>query len=118
MTFCVVDLLVTMPMIIANLTMAMIQLGGQLYPYHSWEEVHYGFGAVVQVTAAQLDRPGAQKIFDRYQLIRWAAPVSAVIFVALFCFSSEALKEYKRVCQSVKRRVLPKTEPLSSRRPM
>lgn len=110
MIFCGLDLLVTLPLVIYNFALTMVQWGGKLFPDWQWDEVHYGFGTVLQITAEELSEE-SRSLFDRYQLIRWAAPISALLFVALFCFSAEALREYKRAFEKVKTKLSTKKQP-------
>ena len=74
--------------------------GIQLFPWISWENVHYNFSRVEFVPSVIWRSIPAFN--TSVELTRWLFPVSAFLFFALFGFASEAQKQYRslfRRCQ-------------------
>ncbi|KAH6907369.1 pheromone receptor Rcb2 B44 [Coprinopsis sp. MPI-PUGE-AT-0042] len=61
-------------------------------PYISWEDTHWGYSQIQQVPRAIW---GMSKLLTvSFELTRWLAPFSAILFFIFFGFAEEAKKQY------------------------
>lgn len=109
MAFCLVDMIVTIPITVGNLASELHDT--ELLPYDSWANVHYQWDTVVQIPATAFDDPGLRSAFSRFDLVRWSAPVAALIFFAIFGLTQDAVTEYRRLCRRSAQALLPTTKP-------
>lgn len=71
-------------------------------PYISWEDTHWGYSNVLQVPRAIW---GMSKLLTvSFELTRWLAPFSAILFFIFFGFAEEAKKQYGAAITSVLKR--------------
>lgn len=111
MAFCTIDMLITIPFTIGNLASQLRDFHGELQPYTSWADVHYGWSAVAQIPAAAFDTPSTESAFSRFDLVRWSAPIAAFIFFAIFGLTQDAVSEYRRILRGLKNAAsLPKSK--------
>ncbi|KIM26532.1 hypothetical protein M408DRAFT_330503 [Serendipita vermifera MAFF 305830] len=92
MALASVELVVVLPLNIFSLVSNMTN--GTLYPYTSWDDVHYNFGRVVYMTNFALT--SNRKFYTEFTVARWVIPLSGFLFFLFFGLSIEARKDYNR----------------------
>lgn len=103
--FCLVDVLITIPFTVGNLASELRDT--PLQSYSSWADVHYDWNTVVQIPAAAFDAPGLQSAFSRFDLVRWSAPIAAIVLFAIFGLTQDAITEYRRLFRKSRKALLP-----------
>jgi hypothetical protein len=80
MLLTVTDIALTFPIALGIGIRQFVRVAAEALPYTSWDDIHHGFGAVVEVPASAWDVPGGLEIFALLCLGRWIVPASAFIF--------------------------------------
>ncbi|KAF8894930.1 pheromone A receptor-domain-containing protein [Gymnopilus junonius] len=76
---------------------------GEVRPWISWEDTHYGFSRVDQVPAVLWRADPTANV--SIEMSRWLVIVCGLVFFAFFGFADEAQKHYKLAFDSVAKRV-------------
>ncbi|CAO1634154.1 unnamed protein product [Parajaminaea phylloscopi] len=112
MAFCSVDMLLTVPFTVINLTLLLRESNGTLKPYTSWSDVHFDFGTVLPIPASAFGTEVPASSFHRFNMTRWSAPIASFVFFALFGMTQDAMQEYRRVYRAISRhaqhRIMPR----------
>ncbi|KAJ3518134.1 hypothetical protein NLJ89_g68 [Agrocybe chaxingu] len=76
---------------------------GQVQPWISWEDTHWGFSRVDQIPAMMWKADVTTKV--SLEMTRWLVVVCGLVFFLFFGFADEAQKHYKLAFSSVAKRV-------------
>ncbi|KXN85251.1 Pheromone B alpha 3 receptor [Leucoagaricus sp. SymC.cos] len=76
---------------------------GQIPPWISWADTHWGFSRVDQIPA-MLWRANSRQAIG-IEMFRWSTVICAIIFFLYFGFADEAIKNYRSAVSSVAKRV-------------
>lgn len=80
MLLCLCEVIYALPFTLVEQIKQLTLLEGNLLPYTSWEDVHYGFAQVLQIPSSVFDESSeARTAFVYIELARWVGPVSAFI---------------------------------------
>lgn len=95
-----VDFCFTIPIAIWGIVSG--ALTGDISPWVSWADTHWGYARVFQIPRVVLDQdPTAVAALET---IRWAAVVCAFVFFGFFGFADEAKKNYRLLASTVTKR--------------
>lgn len=108
MSFCLVDMLITIPFTVGNLAAELSETS--LASYDGWANVHYDWNTIVQIPAAAFDDPALHSAFSRFDLVRWTAPLASLIFFSIFGLTQDAITEYRRLLRKSTQTLLPTTK--------
>ncbi|KAG8848624.1 a-factor receptor [Serendipita sp. 411] len=106
------ELLLVLPLnllsFISNLTSS--SSSPALRPYSSWGDVHSNFGRIVYVTRFMMNNSGDKiKVhFVKFEVARWAIPITGWLFFVFFGVSVEAKRDYRRWWNTVRNLVVTK----------
>lgn len=101
MALAAIEVACCIPLAIA--TMILNATRGEVRPWISWEDTHWGFSRVDQIPAIiWRSDPNAN---TGIEMSRWLVVVCGLIFFAFFGFADEAQKHYKLAFDSVAKRV-------------
>ncbi|KAG8848425.1 a-factor receptor [Serendipita sp. 411] len=106
------ELLLVLPLnllsFISNLTSS--SSSPALRPYSSWGDVHSNFGRIVYVTRFMMNNSGDKiKVhFVKFEVARWAIPITGWLFFVFFGVSVEAKRDYRRWWNVVRNLVVTK----------
>ncbi|KAG8785354.1 a-factor receptor [Serendipita sp. 401] len=101
------ELLLVLPLnllsFISNLTSSSSS-SPALRPYTSWRDVHSNFGRIVYVTRFMMNNSGDKiKVhFVKFEVARWAIPITGWLFFVFFGVSVEAKRDYQRWWNAVR----------------
>ncbi|PPQ64993.1 hypothetical protein CVT26_015702 [Gymnopilus dilepis] len=76
---------------------------GEVRPWISWEDTHYGFSRVDQIPSVLWRADPTANV--SIEMSRWLVVVCGLVFFAFFGFADEAQKHYKLAFDSVAKRV-------------
>jgi pheromone a factor receptor len=91
------DLLVGLPLNIYFL----VNQTRSLLPWLGWDEVHYGWHQILHISGAVMMRN--DEIIVHRMLTKYTCPLLALIFFVFFGVSDDAISEYSRYLNTVRR---------------
>lgn len=98
--FTLIDILLFFPVLLAEFSIQMAY--GDIKPYSSWKDVHYGFSNVVVLTKSMLDNPAGYRCVVLANISAWILCSSTLIFLAMFGFNVDAREQYSGVISWIK----------------
>jgi pheromone a factor receptor len=95
------DFCLTVPLAIWSIVAS--ALWGEVRPWVSWEDTHWGYSRVYQFPKVLLDQDPI--VSYSLQTARWAAVLCAFVFFGFFGFADEAKKNYRLLASTVSKRL-------------
>ena len=84
---------------------------GEVRPWLSWDDTHWGYSRVFQFPRVVLDRTPIRVI--SLEITRWAAVLCAFVFFGFFGFADEAKENYCLLASTIAKRLGYKTAPFT-----
>jgi len=78
-------------------------LWGEVHPWKSWADTHWGYSRVFQYPRVVLEQDPV--VIVSLETTRWVSVLCALIFFAFFGFADEAKKNYRRIASTVSKRL-------------
>ncbi|KAG8817753.1 a-factor receptor [Serendipita sp. 400] len=98
------ELLLVLPLNLLSFISNLTSSSSPLRPYSSWRDVHSNFGRIVYVTRFMMNNSGDKiKVhFVKFEVARWAIPITGWLFFVFFGVSVEAKRDYQRWWNAVR----------------